>query len=267
MKPTTSLLLASAFLLTATEHVLAHHGRDFLLLQDYSQPAAGRGNLTLGYEWARHGSDDEMSLEPGAFCTLLPRIAVGLSASFEDDGEGWNYASVMPYTHWQLTPPDAKLPFRAGLVLGYQFGEQNGDHHEHHEETEETDEHEHEHEAEHAHEHHGIHRHGESFFSAKLILEADLTDADKLVLNLINVTPEEGSTAWGYAAGIRHSFSHAVALGLEAIGDFGEGNEHEIVLGAYLSPHHQFTFNLGVGVGLTSDSPDFSLRTGIVWRF
>ena len=259
MKTTTTLLLASAFLLTATEHVLAHHGRDFILLQDYSQPTVGSGNLTLGYEWSRHGSDDEMSLEPGAFYALLPRIAVGLSASFEDNGEGWNYASVMPYTHWQLTPPDAKLPFRAGLALGYQFGEQNGDHHE----AEDTGSHG----AEHTHEHHGIHRHGESFFSAKLILETDLTDADKLLVNLINVTPEEGSTAWGYAAGIRHSFSHAVALGLEATGDFGEGNEHEIVLGAYLSPNHQFTFNLGIGTGLTSDSPDFSLRTGIVWRF
>ena len=111
----------------------------------------------------------------------------------------------------------------------------------------------------------GIHRHGESFFTARLIMEADLTSSDKLVMNFINVTPERGSPAWGYAAGVRHSFSHMWGMGVEAIGDLGQG-EHELVLGGYCTSH-AWVLKVGVGVGLSRESADVSLRTGVVLRF
>ena len=117
------------------------------------------------------------------------------------------------------------------------------------------------------HAHTGIHRHGENGFQARLIVETDLTASDKLLFNLIHLTPESGKPAWGYAAGLRHSFNHEWAVGVEAIGDFGDANEHEMVLGGYFSPNHHATFKLGVGFGLTDVSPDFSLRTGFVIRF
>jgi hypothetical protein len=113
----------------------------------------------------------------------------------------------------------------------------------------------------------GIHRHGEDHAFARVIIEADLTPADKVIFNLLALWPESGKPAWGYAAGYRHVFSHAFAAGVEAIGDFGDANEHELVLGGYVSPTHHLTFKLGAGMGLTATSPDFSLRTGVVWRF
>jgi hypothetical protein len=113
----------------------------------------------------------------------------------------------------------------------------------------------------------GIHRHHENHAFARMIVEADLTSKDKIIFNLIGLWPEGSKPAWGYACGVRHSFSHTWATGLEAIGDFGEANEHELVLGGYCSPNHHLALKIGAGMGLTSSSPDFSVRTGVVWRF
>ena len=113
----------------------------------------------------------------------------------------------------------------------------------------------------------GIHRHHENHAFARMIVEADLTSKDKIIFNLIGLWPEGSKPAWGYACGVRHSFSHMWATGLEAIGDFGEANEHELVLGGYCSPNHHLALKIGAGMGLTSSSPDFSVRTGVIWRF
>ncbi len=340
--------LRKSFIIAALLPTLAraHHGRDFILLQDYSQPAQGSGNLTSGFEWSRSGGADEYSVEPGLLYALMPRVAVGLTGTFMDEGTGFGYASFMPYIHWQITPRSSTFPIRIALVTGYQFAENrdpspvkvkvitpgkrlpvtksatrtitlpddgggNEDpgpcgpeygpdappcpttpvrvsrhtRHAGHDPggppqpttiivsssstsntsgppttsflyvTPETPHGE------------GIHRHAEAFFSAKLILEADVTPEDKLLVNLINITPESGKPAWGYGVGYRHSFTHSIGVGLEAIGDCGDANEHEIVLATYLSPTHHLTFNLGIGHGLTKQSSDFSIRTGLVWRF
>jgi hypothetical protein len=118
-----------------------------------------------------------------------------------------------------------------------------------------------------SHKHRGGHRHGETAFHARLILEADLTTADKLVFNLIHMSPKEGKPAWGYAAGFRHRFHHDFALGVEATGDFDEQGEHLIVGGAYFSPLHHLTLKFGLGFGLTEQSPDTSILTSAVWKF
>ena len=250
----------------------AHHGRDFILVQDYSQPPAGSGNVTTDFEWSRTDGEDEFTFEPGLFFAPIPRLSLGLSTTFIDENNSWDYASVLPFAHLQLTPPESTFPVKIALMAGYQFAsqeEESGhDHDAEHHEEEGTDHHDEASPGEsHHQEHAGLHRHHENFFTARLVLETSLTDADTLVLNLINVTPENGRAVWGYAAGYRHTFSHAISIGIEGMGDFGDANEHELVLGAYLSPSHSLTFKLGVGHGLTSSSPDFSLRAGMLWRF
>lgn len=278
-------LLTSAFsaalALSFASKASAHHGQDFLLLQDAVSPAPLHANVFSTFEWSRHDGDDEFALESGIQLGVLSQLSVGTTLEFSDEGDGWDYSSVMPYLHLQLTPKDAKWPFRAALMGGYQFANHNGEaghshehaeaeeHHEtedaggHHEEAEEH----HEEEEEEGHEHGGIHRHDENYFMARLVLEADLTEQDKLLVNIISLIPEEGSPAWGYGVGVRHSFNAAWAVGLEAQGDFGDANEHELVLGGYFSPVHSITFKLGVGHGLTDESPDLTVRGGFVWRF
>ncbi len=361
--PTNSLLIRQAVRLAAlaflfSQRVSAHHGRDFLLVQDSRSPEPLSGDIFSSMEWSQANGDDEFGIETGLLLGLAPRLSLGTAVHFSDAGDGWNYSSVMPFLHLDLTPSD-RWPVRMAIMAGYEFAEKEDARrspapaaatakavrgrrkftraastggtsdsdpgsggedpvqcgpdygpdappceeispraassttartakHTGHTGGETTtpvvtqtvrrtssrvvdrstsvttaadsllaD----------GHLHLGIHRHGENVFHARLILEASLTEHDQALVNLIHVSPEHGKAAWGYAAGLRHSFSHAVAVGIEGIGDFGLANEHELVLGLYLSPSHHFTVKLGAGLGLTKASPDSSLRAGLVWRF
>ena len=113
----------------------------------------------------------------------------------------------------------------------------------------------------------GIHSHGVSGLRARLIIEARISDSDKIVANLINVTPDDGNASWGYAIGFRHAFNHDVALSLEAIGDFDVEMQHQVLLAGHFSPAHWATIRVGGAVGLTEASPDFTVQTGLVLRF
>ena len=115
--------------------------------------------------------------------------------------------------------------------------------------------------------HRGIHRHGEEGVTARLIVEAALGHHDKLIFNLINFTPRQGYTGWGYAAGWRHEFNHDFATSVEAIGDYESTGYQQAVVAAHWSPWHSMTFKLGLGAGLSDETPDFSVVTGLVYRF
>ncbi len=342
MKHRTLFLALVAFLAVAGP-LRAHHGQEFLLVQDATTPEPLYGSLFSSFEWSKYGSEDELSLEPGFLLGVAPHVSLGATVNVADEGRGWDYQSVTPYIHVELTP--RTWPVRIAVMGGYEFGQGNDDAPRTRTRTIRTttkgkkvtrtvttgdaaggtdDEepvpcgpeygpdappcddvsppagaasarrHSIRHSGHASHqttvttttvsrgttttrtvteeigglsEPSGIHRHGENHFFARLIVEADLTPSDKFIFNLIHVSPENGRPAWGYAAGLRHSFNHDWAVGLEAIGDFGDANEHEAVLGAYWSPTHHLTLKLGAGTGLTEESSDFSLRTGLVWRF
>lgn len=260
------ILLTLTFAATSAS---AHHGRDFLLVQDYLVPAPSTGILFGNFEFSSQDGPDEWSVEPGLMYGLAPRLAFGLTADFADEGEGWKYRSISPQFQFQLTDAAANMPIRFALVAGYQFadGGNAGDEppaegrialrHEGHDE-----------ELEHAlHGHGGIHQHDSDAFFARLIMETDLTPNDKLVVNILSISPDDGETAFGYAAGWRHSFNHDFALGLEATGDFDNDGSHEAVAAGYFSLNHSLTLKLGIGAGLTDVSPDFTIRSGVTWRF
>lgn len=325
----------------------AHHGQEFLVVQDASVPSLWSGSVFGGLEWSREGSADEIGQEPGFMVGLGSRFALGTTVGFTGSENDWSFESVSPFALYEITPPTSRV--RVAVIAGYHFADNSlgesaaatplsvvtptaetasapssaiaiappppdpdpdppcgpaygpdappcpdaspsptGRHYRHagHEPpppapsptptrpattknskatagpakstqlpsaaTRDYD---------------GIHRHDEDHAFARLVLEADLTENDKLIVNLIGLWPDSGRPAWGYAAGFRHSFSHAFAAGLEAIGDFGDANEHEMIVGGYFSPTHHLSLKLGAGIGLTDASPDFSLRTGLVWRF
>lgn len=348
-RPPLSLVATIALSAPGLAPVFAHHGQEFLVVQDASVPSMWSGTVFGGIEWSRDGSDDELTQEPGVMLGLGSRLAVGTTLGFAGSENDWYYESVSPFAQFQITPPT--WPVRVALMAGYHFADDSVAasaaspaatftpapaapvvervappvivapppdpdpdpdppcgpaygpdappcpepapvapgrklRHAGHvtpepppttpvakpaptsnttstasakkqtarppAATKPYD---------------GIHRHAEDHAYARLIIEADLTSHDKLIFNLIGLWPERGSPAWGYAAGYRHSFSHALAAGVEAIGDFGDANEHELILGGYFSPTHHLSLKLGAGIGLTDASPDVSLRTGVVWRF
>jgi len=252
---------------------IAHHGRDFLIAQDYFVPDPLTGILYGNFEFASRDGPDEWTFEPGIQFGLVPRLSFGLTADFGDGGDGWDYRSLSPQLQFQLTDPGMKVPIRFAVLAGYQFAEENGEHADepataarvsprhdgHHDGDEEP--------AAESHVHSGIHQHGSDGFFGRLIMETDLTAHDKVVANLICVSPGDGETACGYAAGWRHSFTHDFAMGLEAIGDFDSDGWHELVAAAYVSPAEGLALKFGIGAGLTDDSPGLTVRGGVVWRF
>ncbi len=122
--------------------------------------------------------------------------------------------------------------------------------------------------AESGHSHTGsIHNHDDNLFTARLIFEADVTPDTLLVGNLISVLPEGGSAAWGYAIGVRHRFRPGLAVGVEALGDFDSQGYQEVLGAVFWEPMHHVLLKVGVGTGLTSVSPDATLRAGVLWMF
>jgi hypothetical protein len=265
-----------AVLLTVAPTLHASHGQNFLLLEDYDLPRAGHGQILGAFDWERQNGIDSYISEPNFIVGIAPWLAFGLTAHFSDEaGEGWGYSSATPRLYFRLPTSDA-LPFNVGFSAGYQFAEGHEEESGHHEE-------EHAHEDEHGHAeagHHdepedsghahsagGIDDHDNNLWHTRLLLDADLTDSTKAVFNLIGVFPESGSPAWGYGIGLRQKVLATVALGVEARGDFGSNGQHELLAASYWSPIHDLTFRIGTGFGLTEETPDFILRTGVIWRF
>lgn len=261
----------------------AHHGRDFILVQDSAIPSPFKGVAIAGYEWQRDGDTDSFSTEPGFFVGLAPALAFGLSAGFSDESGDWNYTGITPQLVLSLLRPTGPTNFRAGLWAGYEFAEEQDDSHSHgvgahsHNPGSGPDAggpvpphshggtgHDHG-----SHSHGGIHRHGESGFYSRLILETDITEDTRAVVNIVSfVSGNGGGPGFGYAVGVRHEFNHDLSMGVETIGDFRSyGSSHEVLLTTMIGLPKHLSLRLGVGGGITKSSPDFTLHTSFLWRF
>lgn len=294
LKTSLQLLL---LLLATTVH--AHHGRDFILIQDSAIPARFGGVVTGGLEWKRYGAANEWSTEPGIFLGLAPALGVGLNAGFGDEGRGWAYTGITPQIVLTLLPATGARNLRVGFWAGYEFAEEDDEssfglyqqaraalsagagssnsggsgpdagrryqprHAGHSLGTSLSDQ------RAYARGFGGIHRHGESGLHSRLIVEADLMKNTRVIANLVNFASSQGGPpGWGYAAGLRHEFSHDLSLGVEAIGDFRSfGSSHQVLLTAMTSITHHLALRFGIGGGLTSASPDVMAHSGLLWRF
>lgn len=345
------LLGAVLVLLFSSPAVQAHHGDEFMLLEDYELPELWKGLVSSGFDWARYDGLDTFSTESSVFISIAPRVGFSIGSEFNDEGDGWRYAQVTPRLHFQLTPPDAEFPLHLGFSIGYQFvdgaagfgtkrvrvvtyetqdcgcgGSSLGTvsvvttsttsssssgpppcdplvdvdcpaapspkpapkHAGHsgttvaptvvttvsggggsskkgktktvrkvtYETVPEAP----------GYEGGGIHNHDDNLWTARFVAELDL-GSTRILLNLLGLAPEGRGPSWGYAAGIRQQLTHSLGVGLESMGDFSSEGLHEMVLACYFSPAHSVTLKLGAGLGLTDASPDFTLRTGLVWRF
>ena len=261
----------------------AHHGQDFLVTLDAGVPRPGHFTAFASFEWSKSGDTDELSLEPGFMAGLLPGLALGTSFRLADEGPGgWDYTAVDPQLQWTL--PTGDLPVSFAFSAGYAFADGSAAHghagavHQHVDDGggidpgpdgpppgADTGGHVHLHD--HGHSHGGIHRHGEDHFHFRFIADTNLGESTRLVLNLIGVAPGSGEVDFGYSFGIRQRLSHDWAVGLENIGDFNRHGENELIAGLYWTPVHDCTVRLGLGAGIGAASTDFSVRSGITWRF
>ena len=261
-------VLALAAMLFAASPARAHHGMDFLTVQGYEIPGTLGAYLFTDLEWERTDGDNGYGIEPGLLVGLFPRTALEVQTSFgKESGGDWRYQSVTPSLLFQLTPPDADFPLRVAVSAGYQFADEEGEEH-HHEEGGGHHEEEGDHHAdeEEGHSHHGGHQHGVDGFQGRVIFEYETGDW-LFGTNFIVETDEEDQAAFGYSAGVRYRVCKGFATGVEAEGEFDNDSSHELIAGFYVEPIHAAVIKVGVGFGLTEESPDFSLRTGLVWKF
>jgi hypothetical protein len=258
-KSLAGLSLAFAVSLISPNVAQAHHGMDFLTVQSYEIPGSLGAYLFTDFEWERTGGDNEYGVEPGLLLGLMPRAALEVQTRFgKEAGGDWRYQSVTPSLLIQITPPDSKSPFRVAISAGYEFADEQGEAEEDHEEGE------HHEEAEEGHG--GGGHHGGEGFEGRVIMEYEAGDW-LIGTNLIVDTDEEEDAVFGYSAGVRYRVCKGFATGIEAQGEFEGGGAHELIAGFYFEPVHSAVIKIGAGFGLTDDSPDFSLRTGLVWRF
>lgn len=276
------------FLLFSAASALAHHGQDFLVNYDPKIPAPWSASVFSAFEWSREEADEETSFEPGFLIGVAPNISLGTTLRIENDADDdWRYAGVNPMV--QIRLPLDKSPVSIGFFAGYLFADPAPEHSHTHDTL-------HIHEPDpggvdpgpdgpppgsgtvhyhddgghsHSHAHTGIHRHGEDHFQFRVLLETQLWKDSRLVGNLIGIAAGGGDYAFGYSIGLRQQISHDWAVGLEGIGDFETGGEHEALAGVYWSPVHTCTIRLGAGAGIGSGSGsgDFSLHSGVTWRF
>lgn len=274
-----SLLL----LFSSVAPALAHHGQDFLLNYDPDIPGKNRVVGYSAFEWTRESDgSDEISTEPGFLWGINSWIAAGTTVRIADDGAGWGYSGINPMI--QIMLPQQGRRWQAGVFAGYLFADSanqpehsHGEEHIHDPNPGGIDNgpdapppgpivHIHE-DGEHGHSHTGIHRHGEDHFQLRLLLQAPLWTDSRFVANLIGVTSRGGDYAFGYSVGLRQQFTEEWAIGVEGIGDFNTNGSHEALLGAYWTPIHECTIRLGGGMGIGTGSKDFSIHSGITWRF
>jgi hypothetical protein len=271
MKSVTFVFSSLSCLALSTASLRAHHGQDFILVEDYEVPQPAMGILFANFEWMRTDGGDEFGVEPGLLVGIFPRVAAGIQGRFDGgDGEQWDFASVAPSLHVQLTPPDVDFPFKLGISAAYEFADE-ASHDEH------GDEHGHEHEHEedahgaeeahsHTHQSSAAHAHGTDHFEGRLIVEKQIGQT-KFVFNLAGVIEDDGDAEFGYGAGVRQHLSTHWMMGIEGIGDFDRHGYHELVLGTYFEPLHGLTLKAGIGLGLTDESPDYTFHAGVVWHF
>ncbi len=123
----TRILLIPIIVLALATSARAHHGLDFLLLQDATFPQPLSGSFFNNSEWTRERALDEYATEPGLHLGVLPGLAVGGMAHFADMGDGWAYSSTTPYVVINLLPVEIK-GVRVALWTGYEFASEEETH-------------------------------------------------------------------------------------------------------------------------------------------
>ena len=210
--------------------VSAHHGLDFVSVQTVHLPEQGAG-YTIGRIDYISEDEDEMEFEPALLYGATDWLTLELHAHFEkENGESANYESLAPALHFRLTPREQQFSF--GVSVEYEFANDSAE---------------------------------DDVLELAAIIGYEFSDW-MVTANLLLEDPSGSSGEWGYAAGVRHSFSHHYAFGLELNGSFENSNSSAVLIGYYGELSKQFSINAGIGTGVDNEL-DWSARTAFIWQF
>ena len=224
---------AAGVLLLCAIPAMAHHGKDFLIVESFELPHP-HDLYFVSSELFSHREDGTfVSTEPSLLFGLTHRLAGEVHVHVEKEpGESLRYEAIAPAVHFQLTPDDSKSPWKFAVAAEYEIA-----------------------------------RHGdENNLAARLIAAREMGEG-MFVLNIGGEHSRAAGTQAAYAVGFRPALDVSVGWGIEAQGHIERGEQHEVIIGIYTQPAERFTFKAAVGVGVGGGKPSPLVRTGIVWRF
>lgn len=115
-------ILATSVLLLLPLAGQAHHGLDYLVLQDGTAPALWKLTSFTAADLTQMDGFDEYNIETGMLLGLGRDLGLGVGFGFMDeDSTDWRYSSVTPYLSIPLFRSDNVPWLKVSLYAGYQF--------------------------------------------------------------------------------------------------------------------------------------------------
>lgn len=100
----------------------AHHGLDYMVIQDGQAPALWSVMPFAAADFSRGSHGEEFNIESGLLLGLGHDFGLGVSAGYTDDEDtDWRYSAVTPYLSVPLFRSDSLPWLRVSLYAGYQF--------------------------------------------------------------------------------------------------------------------------------------------------
>ena len=209
---------------------IAHHGLDFVSVQTAHLPEQGAGYAIGRFDYISE-EVNEMEFEPALLYGATDWLTVELHAHFEkESGESAKYESLAPALHFRLTPREQ--PFSLGVSVEYEFARESTE---------------------------------DDVLELTAVFGYEFSEW-MVTANVLLEDTSGSSGEWGYAAGVRHAFSHDHAFGLELNGSLESNGSSEALIGYYGELSNRFSVNAGIGTGIDG-GPDWSVRTAFIWQF
>lgn len=223
-----------ALLILRAVPALAHHGRDFLIVESYELPHPGVFYFVTSEELDRADGETAFHTQPSLLFGIRERFAGEVHVHMEKlPGESFRYEAIAPSVHIQLTPAESKSVWRFGASAEYELARQRG----------------------------------EDNLAVTLIASRPIGDAVVIVNAGAEHQRAGGTTHAVYAVGFRPQLDVPVSWGVEAAGRLHRGESQQLIFGVYLQPTGRFTIKVGAGAGFGNGRPAAVVRGGIVWGF
>lgn len=224
------------FLAASVVPAYAHHGKDFLVVETYGLPHPQDIYFVSTQSFVRNRDyTTALEAEPAFLFGISSRFAAEIHSHTSKEGsDPWRHESTALALRYALTPPGG-AQWRFNVSAEYEKS--------HHSDV-------------------------NNRMEGRLIVARAVGDSN-LSFNFI-VGRDQGvgaSGEYGYAIGYRPDVSRRLGWGLEAQGQFTSPGSHEIIAGLYSEISPRFIVKFGVGKGLGSGSPDFTIRSGVVVKF
>src|SRR5437762_11879656 len=111
-----------AVLLLYAVPAMAHHGKDFLVVESFELPHPHDIYFVSSELFSHRDDGTFISTEPSILFGLTHRIAGEVHVHIEKEpGDSFRYEAIAPAVHIQLTPEDSNAPRKFALDAEYEI--------------------------------------------------------------------------------------------------------------------------------------------------